>query len=224
MIETMAFDFDGVILESARMKTDAFRELFRDRPERLEEIVAYHVRHAGVSRYRKFEVIYGEILRVPLTEGESRALGDKFSSLAFEKVLRAPFVRGACEFLEEFSSRLPLYVVSGTPASELLRVVEARGLARFFRGVFGSPDPKAELLFRIKQEQRIANGGLLVVGDGRSDLDSALAAGAKFVGRVPEGGPDPFTDAVGIPRVTDLADRRDRWEEITGEGGHALAC
>src|SRR5690606_22889470 len=36
------FDFDGVILESVKVKTDAFKELFSDYPEHLEAIVAYH--------------------------------------------------------------------------------------------------------------------------------------------------------------------------------------
>lgn len=33
----MIFDFDGVILESAEIKTQAFIELFRDVPEQLDE-------------------------------------------------------------------------------------------------------------------------------------------------------------------------------------------
>ena len=44
MINTIIFDFDGVILESAEIKTVAFRRLFEDDyPEEVEEIVDYPI-------------------------------------------------------------------------------------------------------------------------------------------------------------------------------------
>jgi beta-phosphoglucomutase-like phosphatase (HAD superfamily) len=54
MIETIIFDFDGVILESVTVKTEAFRELFSSEPDCPDEIVEFHKRNGGMSRYDKF--------------------------------------------------------------------------------------------------------------------------------------------------------------------------
>src|SRR5688500_11624263 len=69
------FDFDGVILESANIKTEAFLTLFADHTEHREAIRGYHVRNVGISRFRKFEWIYSELLKTPLCEAESIRLG-----------------------------------------------------------------------------------------------------------------------------------------------------
>ncbi|MDD1661933.1 MAG: HAD family hydrolase, partial [Methanomicrobiales archaeon] len=66
MIASLLLDFDGVILESVEVKTRAFRELFSFRPDHVGEIVAYHMRNTGVSRFDKFRHIYREILKEPL--------------------------------------------------------------------------------------------------------------------------------------------------------------
>jgi beta-phosphoglucomutase-like phosphatase (HAD superfamily) len=50
MLRAIVFDFDGVILESADIKTNAFRALFASYPEHVDQIVDFHLRNAGVSR------------------------------------------------------------------------------------------------------------------------------------------------------------------------------
>ena len=60
-LKAIIFDFDGVICESVEAKTEAFRKVFLDYPEHLDEIIAYHMTQGGVSRYIKFEYIFREI-------------------------------------------------------------------------------------------------------------------------------------------------------------------
>lgn len=62
MIKAIIFDFDGVIIESAEIKTDAFRTLFAGYPDMLPEIIAHHQKNSGISRYKKFRYIYEKIL------------------------------------------------------------------------------------------------------------------------------------------------------------------
>src|SRR5215467_1275440 len=64
--DAVAFDFDGVILESTDIKTAAFRALFADQPDALERILSLHETHGGVSRLVKFDLIYRDILKQPL--------------------------------------------------------------------------------------------------------------------------------------------------------------
>src|SRR5690625_954567 len=133
------FDFDGVILESVDVKTDAFKELFRAYPEHQEAIVAYHENHLGVSRYHKFAWIYQELLGTMLSPSEEKRLGQQFSDLVLGKLLDCPFVPGAVELLEELKERhVPAFVASGTPQNELNWLVAHRGLSAYFQEVWGS--------------------------------------------------------------------------------------
>ena len=54
-IKNIFFDFDGVIAESVSAKTDAFKELYLPYGGKIaNEVVQYHIKHGGVSRFEKF--------------------------------------------------------------------------------------------------------------------------------------------------------------------------
>src|SRR3989338_7182699 len=122
MLKAIIFDFDGVIAESVEVKIDAFRRIFEDYPQHLDQILAYHTANGGISRYVKFDYIYKEILNKPLNQDQSRQLGDRFTQYALEEVVRAPLVAGAKEFLEKYHQTIKLFIVSGTPQDEMLLI------------------------------------------------------------------------------------------------------
>ena len=68
MIKAIAFDFDGVLVESSNIKTDAFRRLFSDYPDKVDELVEYHKKNMGISRYVKFQYFYEVLLKQSYTE------------------------------------------------------------------------------------------------------------------------------------------------------------
>ena len=203
MPRVLVFDFDGVILESADIKTGAFRELFSSYPDKVEAIVAYHEANAGISRFEKFRRIYRNFLDRPLGVEEERALGEQFSDLVVDEVMRCPFVPGALELLKAYFREHPLFLASGTPEGELRRLVEARNLTVFFRGVYGSPKGKSAILEEILSMTKAPRAALLFVGDGRSDYEAAKAAGVGFIGRARSGRRHPF-EGLGVPIIADL--------------------
>ncbi len=199
----IVFDFDGVILESADIKTRAFHQLFAAHPDKLDAIVAHHEANAGVSRFKKFQHIHRHILGKPLSSEEERMLGERFEALVIDEVTRCQFVPGAMEFLQAHSRTHPLFVASGTPEGELRRIVAARGLAPFFREVYGSPMEKASILERILAVMGVPQASLVFVGDGRSDYEAAKTAGVGFIGRARPGRRHPF-DGLEVPLIADL--------------------
>ncbi len=192
-----------MILESADIKTRAYRDLFAPYPRWRDKMVAYHLRHAGVSRYEKFKYFYKRFLRRPLTAAERRRLDRAYSRLVRDRVLACPFVRGARRFLALAARRWPLFILSGTPQKELRRVVRRRTLASRFRGVYGSPRLKPKLLRFLLKRHRLSPKETLYVGDARSDWRAARICGVPFVGRVPAGRVSPFPR--NVPRVRDLS-------------------
>jgi len=195
MLKCVVFDFDGVIVESCDVKTQAFRDLFREYPEHQEAIVKLHLDNGGMPRFDKFRIIYREFLKKPLSEAEFQELGSRFSELVFDSVVQCPFVRGAREFLERIHGQLDLYVASGTPHDELRQIVRRRGLEPFFRDAYGSPDSKVTILYRIMREQELRPQEMVMIGDAFGDFQSAQEVAAHFIGRVPRNLPNPFPDA-----------------------------
>jgi len=198
----IAFDFDGVILESVTIKTEAMRALFAEHEAHWAEISALHERHAGISRYVKFDMIYRDILKTPLTPDMRIQLGRKFSDLVVEKVLACPFVSGAREFLEAHYQSTPLFVVSGTPDEELAAIIAGRGLATYFKGVYGSARGKTEILRSILTDLACATQDIAFIGDGLTDFEAAQTVAVPFVGRVPEGQDSPFPASTAV--ISDL--------------------
>jgi HAD superfamily hydrolase (TIGR01549 family) len=201
MIRLIILDFDGVILESVEVKTEVFRSLFSFSPNEVDEIVSFHRQNGGMSRFDKFDYIYKNILKKPLTSQRKEELSDQFSTLVFEKILAAPFVLGAYEFLRKFHSSIPLYVVSATPEHELIQIISRRGLPSFFHGIYGSPQKKSDCIREIIEQSGIPPSAIVFVGDAENDYEAARSAGIRFIGRVKPGDKNRFEGLTGVETV-----------------------
>ena len=158
MIRAIAFDFDGVLVESVEVKTRAFARLFNtEGPDAVRKILDYHLENGGVSRFEKFKTIYRSILKRPLSEEQFRSLCERFSELVVDEVVAASWVDGAEEWLIRHQGRYPLFVISGTPQEELQEIITRRGMAKFFTSVLGAPRTKG-LLLRDASQQKVLKG------------------------------------------------------------------
>lgn len=195
----VALDFDGVVLESVRVKLEAFRALYSGRPE-SPEILRYLDANSGISRYMKFRHIQENILRLPYGKEDEARLDRVYSGMVLDGVLESPFVRGAEEFLAWCP--LPIDVVSAMPTTELKLIVNRRGLSDKFQELHGSPGRKADQLTAIVSSRGLTPERLLFVGDSAEDAVAARAAKVRFIGRVNPDNPFDFPP----PRVSDLAE------------------
>jgi len=191
-IRVIALDFDGVIVESTEIKTEAFAELFRQHPEQVSQIVEYHRKNEGVSRYQKFKHIYEDMIGLPYGDEVERELDKRFSHIVLDKIKKCDFVNGSLRFLQTYYRKYPLYLISATPDEELKEIVEARGLTPYFVSVFGSSRSKPEWLRLILDREKAGSGELLLVGDSSSDYRAAVEVGTLFVGRLRPGGENIF--------------------------------
>ena len=204
--KAIALDFDGVILESAVIKTQAFSGVFKNYPEHLEAIINHHLNNVGVSRYEKFKYIYKNILRTGLPRMQMDRLGKRFTELTLEKVKVCAEVPGAVEFLNEVSGNCFLFVVSGTPQKELEEVIEFRRLSSYFTRVFGSPPAKNKIFSEILKYWRLKAEDIVFVGDSMTDFTEAHSVGVPFIGRKgPEG--ETFHN-LQVPTISDLSELR----------------
>lgn len=193
MIRAIIFDFDGVILESAVIKTEAFGEVVKEYPkEQADAFVAYHMIHMGVSRHVKFRYFIENILQEEYSEEREKELADHFESIVYDKVMKCGFVPGAREFLEEYHSKYDMFIASGTPNEEINRIVDARELRKYFKGVYGTPKKKHEIIDMILNDNNYRSNEVIFVGDAGTDLDAASQTGLMFVGRITPENRDAF--------------------------------
>ena len=60
--KNLIFDCDGIVLNSNKIKTEAFKEVvYQYGNEAAEELVKYHVMNGGISRYEKFNYFFETI-------------------------------------------------------------------------------------------------------------------------------------------------------------------
>jgi HAD superfamily hydrolase (TIGR01549 family) len=208
-LRAIVFDFDGVILESADIKTRAFMALYAAYPEKLPAIREYHLSHAGISRYVKFEYFQKEILGLSYTEEDRVRLSAEFERLTYEEILRCPEVAGAEQLLRRLGGRVLRIVASGTPHEELRKIVADRGMGSWFDETWGTPRTKPEILIDVLARHGLDGGSVLMVGDGLSDYQAAREAGVRFLAREK----DTIFAELDVEKVRDLAEMGEWLEE-----------
>lgn len=194
--QAVFFDFDGVILDTADIKTRAFEQMFLSYGTKVaKEVVSYHLQHEGVSRFEKFSYFYENILKQEITEEKLNHLGEVFAGLVLQAILESPFVDGALEVLEQVNIiDIPAYIVSGTPCEEINYIVEKKRLSHFFKEVHGSPKQKGQIIKDILSQNGYQWARCLFIGDAMTDYNAALETGVCFLGIVKEDKPSPFPD------------------------------
>jgi phosphoglycolate phosphatase-like HAD superfamily hydrolase len=199
-IQVIVFDCDGVILDSVDVKIRAFVSLFEEYGEEIvQNVVEYHVTYSGLSRYEKFRYYYNELLGREITDQIMGDLDRRFTRASFDGVMKAPFIKGAYEFISEYYNNWPLYVASSAPEKKLKEIFRRREIDFCFKGIYGSPVPKKKNLKRIVAEAGVSPRQTLMIGDSNSDLEAAQAVGTVFLGRGPFPEPWPWVkDLTGL--------------------------
>ena len=181
---SLVFDCDGVVLDSNRLKTEAFGQAAAAYgPEAARAMVDHHVAHGGVSRYAKFAHFLDRIVPqvAPGRDGPGlEALLEAYAAGVREGLATCAVAEGL-EALRALTPGVRWLIVSGGDQAELREVFAARGLAEMFDGgIFGSPDTKDAILARELAAGTVRRPALFV-GDSRLDHEAAGRAGHDFV-------------------------------------------
>lgn len=183
--QLLFLDFDGVILESVDIKTQAFAKIYESYgPKVVDEVTSHHTQNGGMNRIAKFRHYHKTFLGKEIEESELNRLCEIFSSFTHEAILKAPLVPGIEEFLKNLPAEIPPMVISATPHGELLDIIEKRGMTGWFCDVYGFPPVKADTIRNLLVNQRCPARKALFIGDAMNDYQAAMDTGVSFWGRV----------------------------------------
>lgn len=177
------FDFDGVLVDSARLKSELFVSFYADCTTAIRTAIReYCDVHGGVPRAQKFRHIQTQILRKPLTDSDYDRLCREFATRIIPQVIQAPFIGGAKEFLGRYRGQFKLFVISGTQQPELRSICQIRGLTGCFVEIIGAPTSKSEGINEIIYDHQLAPKDAVMIGDSLTDYHAALETGVDFIG------------------------------------------
>ena len=170
-------------MDSTRTKKEAFETLFEDfSDEIINAVVHYHTLHGGISRVEKIRHAHENIIKIPLTEKGVMEWAKRYSDLVVQEVIRVPWIKGAKAFLDAYASKLPVFVISGTPEIELKYIVDQRKIGHYFKEILGSPVKKPEHIRRLLAKYGLAPEQCVFIGDALTDYNAALETGLHFIG------------------------------------------
>lgn len=203
MIKNIIFDFDGVLCESVNIKTEAFYEMYLPYGDEIAiQVRKYHIDNGGMSRYDKFTYYENILLKTEITDEKMQKLSTIFSNLVMHKIIKAPFVKGAFEFLEKFSKNYICFIVSATPLDEIQIIAKEKNICQYFEKIFGSPTNKIEWGKYILDNYHINAEETLFIGDAMSDYKASFANKMHFLLRNTEDNKNMFSSEV--PSVNNL--------------------
>jgi|SaaInlStandDraft_4_1057021.scaffolds.fasta_scaffold48180_2 phosphoglycolate phosphatase len=180
----IVFDFDGVVLDSVEIKTNAFAEIYSEYgSEIVSKVVEYHKRNGGLSRFEKFKYYHKFFLNHALSNKEIKILDHRFSDLVFKKIIFTSEIPGAFDFIDIQLNMGKLCIInSATPQIELREIIKERDLFDKFKFIFGSPSTKSENLKKIKGKLDCDYSDIVFFGDAFADIKAAYEVGVDFVG------------------------------------------
>ncbi|NVJ91854.1 MAG: HAD family hydrolase [Methylocystaceae bacterium] len=175
------FDFDGVILDSNKVKTDAFFEAAKKYgTPAAQALVDHHVSHGGISRFVKAEYLFNDILKRPAQAGEIDQFLTDFAKAVTKGLMTCAQTPGLNSLMSGPLKNIPCHVISGSMQTELRDLMEKRDILGYFDNVFGSPDSKDHIFARELKNGTIQQPAVYI-GDSLYDFEMADKYGLDFI-------------------------------------------
>lgn len=184
MIKNIIFDFDGVILDSVPIKTEAFRKLFMDFPEeKVMKLLEYHRENGGISRYVKIRYFFEVLLGQSISEDEVEECAKRYSALTKEELTNPKYlIADTVKFISDYSHNYTFHIASGADENDLKYICDRLGLTKYFLSIHGSPTSKSDIVRSVMEAYRYHVVETCMIGDSINDFEAANKNNILFCG------------------------------------------
>ncbi len=181
--KSIIFDCDGVILDSNKLKTNAFYNVAKKYNEQSAiELIEFHKANGGISRYKKFDLFIKEILPKNKINNEVNLdkLIDEYNTEVKIGLLNC-LICPDLNLLKKSTKNIPWSVVSGGDQQEIRYIFKKRSIDYFFEGgIYGSPNTKEDI-FKSCLQKGIFKTPAIYIGDSKYDYISASKFNIDFI-------------------------------------------
>jgi phosphoglycolate phosphatase-like HAD superfamily hydrolase len=169
------WDFDGVILNSNAIRDEGFEKVLTDYPEEhIEELMQYHKKNGGLSRYVKFRYFFEEVRGEQISENEVNRWAEKFSEIMVEMLNdRSLLIDETNQYIKENFNKQRMHIVSGSDQNELRYLCKELKIDRYFKSIHGSPTAKSMLVKQVIEKEKYSKEDCLLIGDSINDKEAA---------------------------------------------------
>ena len=175
------WDFDGVIMDSVDVKTQAYESLLlpygREIATRVRQ---HHEANGGVSRFDKIP-LYLEWTGQSASPEKIEKCCQQFSQAVVQAVIDSPWVPGVREYLLKHYIDQYFVLVTATPRDEIEKILGALKLSHCFREIFGAPTRKERAIEEVLHRSKCSLDEAVMIGDSESDLLAAQANSVPFL-------------------------------------------
>lgn len=182
--KNILWDFDGVIMDSMPVRNRGFELVLKDYPkEQVQELMDFHLKNGGLSRYVKFRHFFEEIRKESITEHEIKSWSESFSKVMKSNLINSDLlIQDSLEFIKRVSNDYEMHIVSGSDGEELRFLCKENGISAYFDTINGSPTPKIELVKNIIEGKEYDLDSYILIGDSKNDYEAAQVNGISFAG------------------------------------------
>lgn len=182
--KVILWDFDGVIVESNKVRESGFRKVLEQFPEeQIEELIKFHNLNGGLSRYVKFRYFYEVICESSISEEKVQYLADSFSEIMLENLgAKEYLINDTVKFIESNFNSIEMNIVSGSDQNELRILCSRLDIDKKFKSICGSPTPKNTLVADYLKSTKFKKEEICLIGDSMNDHEAATVNGIDFYG------------------------------------------
>jgi phosphoglycolate phosphatase-like HAD superfamily hydrolase len=182
MIKVIFWDFDGVLMNSNRVRDLGFKKVFENYPKgQVDKLMDFHHVNGGLSRYVKIRYFFEEVRGEQISDEQVQDWANQFSVIMMDSLVdKNLLISATTNFVKENYQGLKMHIVSGSDGVELKKICQGVEIAKYFKSVEGSPTPKIELVSNILQKYGYLLEECLLIGDSINDFEAAENNGIYF--------------------------------------------
>ena len=180
--KTIIFDCDGVILNSNRVKREAYFKVALSHygEEHANSLVQYLSKNTGNPREHFFNHFLKNIVSNSTYKKEAKQLVSEVTLEIYQGLMECEISQGLFD-LRKNTPNLKWLVVSGGVEKELRDVFYKRSLFDLFDGgIYGGPKTKDEILRFLIQENNL-EPPIIYLGDSKFDFEAASRINIDFI-------------------------------------------
>jgi phosphoglycolate phosphatase-like HAD superfamily hydrolase len=182
-IKNILWDFDGVILDSMKIRDIGFEQIFNSfDKDKVDLLLKYHRANGGLSRYVKIKYFFENILDISISEIEVLKYANEFSIIMREKLVdKKNLIQDSLSFIKKNKHQYNFHIVSGSDQEELRFLCKELKIANNFLSIHGSPTPKIELVKMVLNKERYNKKETCLIGDSINDFEAAKQNEISFM-------------------------------------------